>query len=140
MVQPKTLSSGVVIMRRIDAAPHFLLLRAYNYWDFPKGLVETGEDPFEAAKREVLEETSLDRLTFNWGYDYRETPPYRHGKVARYYVAESVAGKVFLQVNPDLGHPEHDEFRWLLYQEARELLADRVKPILDWARTVITLA
>ncbi|MGH8579780.1 MAG: NUDIX domain-containing protein [Gammaproteobacteria bacterium] len=33
------------------------MLRAYNYWDFPKGTVEPAEDPFEAACREVEEET-----------------------------------------------------------------------------------
>ena len=38
-----------------------LLLRVYNYWDCPKGVVEPGEDPLAAARREVREETTHRR-------------------------------------------------------------------------------
>ena len=31
-----------------------------NFWSIPKGMVEKYEDEFDAAKRETLEETSLD--------------------------------------------------------------------------------
>ena len=41
-----------------------LLLRVYNYWDCPKGVVEPGEDPLATARREVREETTLDDLDF----------------------------------------------------------------------------
>ncbi|MEW6521734.1 MAG: bis(5'-nucleosyl)-tetraphosphatase [Thermodesulfobacteriota bacterium] len=131
------LSAGVIIMRRLAGRPHYLLLRVYNYWDFPKGLAEKGEEPLAAALREVEEETGLTSLSFRWGRDFRETPPYAMGKVARYYVAEAEQGEVSLPVNPELGYPEHHEFRWCSYQEAREMVADRVKPILDWAHSLI---
>ena len=39
------LSAGIIVVRHIDAKPNFLLLRAYEYWDFPKGIVEPGEQP-----------------------------------------------------------------------------------------------
>ena len=133
----KTLSAGVIIIRWLDGVPQYLLLRVFNYWDFPKGMVTSGEDPLKAALREVREETGLEKLSFNWGYEYKETPPYRAGKVARYYLAEYRNGRVYLPVSPELGHPEHDEFRWLAYHEARPLLAERVKPILDWANAKI---
>jgi bis(5'-nucleosidyl)-tetraphosphatase len=131
------LSAGVIILRRLADRPHYLLLRVYGYWDFPKGLTEKDEEPLAAALREVEEETTLTNLCFRWGKDFRETPPYAMGKVARYYVAESDRGEVSLPINPELGHPEHDEFRWCTYEEARELVADRVKPILDWAHALI---
>ena len=44
------------------------MLRAYRNWDFPKGVVEPGENPLYAAVREVREETSLDALDFRWGH------------------------------------------------------------------------
>jgi bis(5'-nucleosidyl)-tetraphosphatase len=115
----------------------YLLLRSFQYWDFPKGMVEEEETPLEAALREVQEESNLVNLEFHWGYDYLETPPYRRGKVARYYVAESASGHVELLPNVQTGRPEHDEFRWLDYPAAYRLLSQRVKPILRWAGRTI---
>lgn len=132
-----TFSAGVIVVRRHGGGYRYLLLRAYRYWDFPKGLVEPGEQPRESAIREVAEETTLADLRFSWGEDYRETEPYGANKVARYYVAESPAGDVYLPVSAELGRPEHDEFRWCDYASARKLLAPRVQPILDWAQELI---
>ena len=131
--KPAILSAGVIIVRCFDVGWRYLLLRVYNYWDFPKGEVEAGEDALTAAVREVKEETTLENLNFRWGYEFRETPPYRAGKVARYYLAESRLGDVALPISEELGRPEHDEFRWLGYEDARALLAERVRLILDWA-------
>ena len=49
----------MIVVRMINGKPHVLLLRVFDYWGFPKGEVEPGEQPFEAAIREVKEETSL---------------------------------------------------------------------------------
>jgi len=113
------------------------VLRAFRYWDFPKGLVEAGEDPLAAAMREVAEETTLTGLAFRWGETFHETPPYSGGKVARYYVAESPHGEVALPLSPALGRPEHDEYRWLPFDEARGLLVPRVQAVADWARAIV---
>lgn len=128
-----TLSAGAVIVRDFAQEPRYLLLRAFSYWDFPKGVVEPGEDPLHAAIREVYEETGLQDLDFRWGKGYQETAPYGLGKVARYYLAESRVGEAYLPVNPSLGRPEHEEFRWLGFDEAHALLAPRLKTILNWA-------
>lgn len=136
-MEMKILSSGVVVVHWTGKDWRYLLLRSYRYWDFPKGMVEAGEDPLDAARREVQEETTLTRLNFRWGYDYRETEPYGRGKVARYYVAESPETAVSLPINPALGRPEHHAFRWVAYDAARHLLAPRVVPILEWAYTLI---
>ena len=52
---PRTtrLSAGVVVIRETHEGWLYLLLRAYNHWDFPKGMVEPGEEPLAAAIREV---------------------------------------------------------------------------------------
>jgi bis(5'-nucleosidyl)-tetraphosphatase len=132
------LSAGVVVVRREGDIWKYLLLRAYNYWDFPKGIVEVGEDPFEAACREVEEETGLRELRFRWGRGFSETEPYGQGKVARYYVAETTQPEIVLPVSPELGHPEHHEYRWVSYREARGLLVPRVARILDWVHNIIS--
>lgn len=133
MTKPKILSAGVVIVRREGGVYRFLLLRAYNYWDFPKGIVETGETPLETACREAEEETGITGLDFAWGHKYRETAPYGAGKVARYYLAKTAQERVCLSVNPELGRPEHHEFQWMEAAQARELLVERLQAILDWA-------
>jgi 8-oxo-dGTP pyrophosphatase MutT (NUDIX family) len=130
-------SAGVVVMRRFPAGWRCLVLRAYRNWDFPKGLVEDDEAPQEAARREVWEETSISDLRFNWGDEYKETLPYAGGKVARYYIAESPADTVELPISAELGRPEHDEFRWVSFDEAEDVLPPRLALVLDWARGVI---
>jgi bis(5'-nucleosidyl)-tetraphosphatase len=134
---PPLLSAGVVIVRHEPRGYRYLLLRAFNYWDFPKGIVEPGEEPLTAALREVEEETALTGLAFRWGEVYRETERYGNNKIARYYLAESPRGEVVLPVSAELGRPEHDEFRWLRYDEARPLLVPRVAAVLDWAQELI---
>lgn len=134
----KILSAGVVVLNSDRDRYRYLLLRAYNYWDFPKGVVESGETPLEAAIREVQEETGLVDLHFRWGEVYRETQPYNHGrKIARYYIAEAPTTRISLLVNPLLGRPEHSDYRWVTRAEAWRLLTPRVRAILAWADTVI---
>ncbi len=128
------LSAGVIVVRREDGNWRFLLLRAWGYWDFPKGIVEPGEDPIHAAIREVEEETTIKDLDFKWGYGYMDTGPYNKGrKIARYYLAETRTKDIELPINPEIGRPEHDEWRWVGYEEARDLVAERVIPALEWA-------
>ncbi len=133
------LSAGVVVVRRVHGEWHYLLLCSFQYWDFPKGLVEAGELPLAAAQREVAEESALTNLQFHWGVDYCETPPYgQYRKIARYYLAESSEGMVELLVNPELGLPEHDEFCWVDQVRAETLLAPRVQPVLRWAAALLS--
>ena len=71
----RRLSAGVVVVRETADGPRYLLLRAYRHWDFPKGMVEAGEEPLAAARREVAEETGIATLDFAWGEVFRETAP-----------------------------------------------------------------
>jgi len=134
---PTRLSSGVVVVNVVRPTVHFLLLRAYKNWDFPKGLVEPGEQPIDAALREVREETTLDNLSFDWGLGFLETGPYNKGKISRYYLARSSETAVRLPINPDLGMPEHHEARWLQFDQALQLVTPRLLPVLRWARGII---
>ncbi len=134
-------SAGVAVVNVRDRKLKFLLLRAYRNWDFPKGMVEPGETPIDAALREVREETGLDDVSFDWGLGFFETGPYAKGKIARYYIARSKEVHVVLPVNPELGRPEHHEARWVDYAEALKLVTPRLVPVLEWAYgTVMHLA
>ncbi|MCG6876853.1 MAG: NUDIX domain-containing protein [Betaproteobacteria bacterium] len=133
--RPDERSAGVVVARRAAQGWLVLVLRAYRNWDFPKGLIEPGEAPFDAAVREAREETGIEDLVFRWGEDHRETLPYARNKVARYYLAETQAVQLTLPVNPELGRPEHHEYRWVDFAEARRLLPPRLQSVLSWARS-----
>jgi bis(5'-nucleosidyl)-tetraphosphatase len=130
---PQTrLSAGVAVVRETPAGPLFLLLRAWRYWDFPKGAVEAGETPLQAAIREVQEETGIADLDFVWGDRYCETAPYNRGKVARYYLARTREEKVILAANPVTGIREHIEYRWVTQAAALPLLSPRMLKVMDW--------
>ena len=140
-MSPRTsrLSAGVVVVRQAGEGWRFLLLRAFNHWDFPKGMVEEGEEPLAAALREVREESLIEDLEFAWGEPSTRTGPYSRGKIACYYVARTRTREVTLPVNPEIGRPEHSEFRWVDYDEALNLVSRRVWPVLHWAAQVMNL-
>lgn len=131
-------AAGVVVFRRTERGPYFLVLRAYNNWDFPKGLVEAGEDQLACAKRELKEETGLAGVDFPFGDEFRETLPYSGNKVARYYLGETEEVEIELPVSRELGRPEHHEYRWVSYGEAEDLLPPRLAIVLDWAKRTIS--
>ena len=133
------LSAGVVVVRHTGEGWCFLLLRAFNHWDFPTGMVEEGEEPLAAAVREVEEESLIRDLEFTWGRSCTRTGPYSRGKVACYYVAATRTEAVSLPVNPELGRPEHSEYRWVDFDEALELVSPRVRPVVRWAAQVMNL-
>ena len=133
----RILSAGVVVARRAEDGWRVLLLRVYNYWDCPKGVVEPGEEPLTTARREVLEETGIEDLEFLWGEEFVETPPYSKNKVARYYLAATNSDAIKLSVSPELGAPEHHEFRWVTFDEAEDLLPPRLAIVLEWARETL---
>jgi bis(5'-nucleosidyl)-tetraphosphatase len=129
-------SAGILVLRRVPGDWRLLLLRAFRNWDFPKGRIAVGEDPLAAALREAREETGLTDLAFLWGHIFRETEPYGGGKIARFYMAETRTERIELPVSAELGRPEHHEWRWVSFDEARELLAPRLRFIVDWVESV----
>ena len=61
----RQISAGVLVFRRGESGPEFLLVhpggpfwanKDIAAWSIPKGLIEAGEDPWTAAQREFAEE------------------------------------------------------------------------------------
>jgi 8-oxo-dGTP pyrophosphatase MutT (NUDIX family) len=137
MATVKKRSFGIVpVASERDGSLHFLILRAYKNWDFPKGGANEGEAPLAAGIREMNEETGIQQFDFEWGEKSMDTEIYAGGKVASYFVARVDMQELILPVSAELGRPEHDEYRWVSYAEARDLLSPRLIPILDWAFSV----
>jgi len=117
-------SFGIIPLRRRGDGVWevFLILhKSGHHWSFPKGHKDNpAEDPFEAAKRELFEETGLDianRLPLS---PLHETYEFRHHgtrirKKVEYFAAE-VIGEPILQ--PE----EIRDGRWIPLAEAHMLL------------------
>ena len=131
------LSCGIAISRETESGWETLMLRAFRHWDFPKGLCEEGEEPMQAAIRELHEETGIENPDFDWGDRFIETGPYGRGKTARYYLAKTDQESVIMGPSPETGEPEHQEWRWVSFDEAHDLTSPRVREVVRWARQII---
>ena len=131
-------SAGTIIIDRFKVRePKVLILRAYKNWDFPKGLVGEGESKLQAAVRETLEETGLSLgVDFTMVGGYAPEIVYGSGKnkkTARYYIAGRVSKKdPVLPINPELGKPEHHEWRWASIKNLNEIMPNRLKDVVNF--------
>jgi 8-oxo-dGTP pyrophosphatase MutT (NUDIX family) len=127
----------VVIARRRSGDWRLLVLRAARNWDFPKGLLEEGEDALDTARREATEETGIAELVFDSGESHKETIAFGTGEVARYYLAVTTMEQVTLPIAHELGRPAHDEWRWVTFDEAEDVLPPRLTAVLEWVRSTL---
>ena len=101
--QRETSAGGVVFRRGPDGVVRYLLIRdSYRNWGFPKGHLEPGEPPAEAARREVAEETGLADLALHgpirvidWYFRFRGKTIH---KFCHFFLFESSVGEPAPQV------------------------------------------
>jgi len=115
--------NNAVSILAFDEEGRVLLQREYrlacNKWtvSFPAGLIDDGETPIEAAKRELKEETGLEL------YEINNILPFVHSAMgisddAVTTVIGKARGKIVNSTFPD----EEIEAKWYTKEEARELL------------------
>ena len=133
-------SAGLILIdRKLSDEPTVLCLRAYSNWDFPKGEIESGETKWQTALRELEEETGYkmsDISLMSFGVQAMPWMSCTYGKgknkkTAYYSIVERVNAEKAptLPINPALGKPEHDEWRWVKVSELTDILPDRLKQI-----------
>lgn len=131
-------SAGVIVFHAADRAGgawEYLLLRSRTgrHWSFPKGHVEAGESDWQAALRELREETGLDGVKPVPNVYHQIRYRFRRGerpvdKQVSYFLAASAHASVALS-------GEHSEFDWLPFDQARERLTyDTDRRLLDQAQ------
>jgi 8-oxo-dGTP pyrophosphatase MutT (NUDIX family) len=138
-------SAGGIVYRRTGIEPpRFLLIRdSYDNWGFPKGHLEDGESPAEAARRETGEETGLDRLVLqgpirviDWHFRFRG----RHiHKYCHFFLFESPNGEPCPQLDEGI-----TDCQWRNLDEALELLSyDNARGVLkragEMVRTLVAI-
>lgn len=112
-------AAGGVVVRDADGGRTEVLVVHRPHrgdWSLPKGKLERGETPEEAALREVEEETGLicelgERLPTVRYTDHRGRP-----KVVHYWMMRPVAGEL-------RACAEVDEFRWVDPEDAGSLVS-----------------
>ena len=113
---PREISAGMILFRRTPE-PHYLLLHYESgHWDFPKGHIESGEDPEETAKRELQEETGISEVRLVDGYKRTLHYFFRQKgigifKIVIFFLGETTQSEVTLSA-------EHVGFDWLPYDAA----------------------
>jgi 8-oxo-dGTP pyrophosphatase MutT (NUDIX family) len=122
--------AGGVVYRRVRGTISFLIVRSSDdeVWLFPKGHVESGESPEEAAVREVQEEAGIDAdVVAPLG---RER--YQRGNFdvhVTYFL---------LRFRAAAASTEDREIRWCTYADARRRLSfEELRGVLSKAYEVV---
>lgn len=131
-------AGGIVFRRMSDQGTRFLLIRdSYANWGFPKGHLEDGESPADAAQRETGEETGLELLVLqgpirviDWHFRFRG----RHiHKYCHFFLFESQGGEPCPQVDEGI-----TACQWLSLEEALTTLSyDNARGVLKRAGEMV---
>lgn len=136
-------AGGVVFRVECDGSgrtrPVFLLIRdSYRNWGFPKGHLEEGEGPCDAALREVAEETGLCGLsnegtiaTIDWYFRFRGRLVH---KVCHFFLMRTDAMATC---------PQREEgitaCRWAPFEEAVHLVSyANARAVLERAQAMVS--
>ncbi len=136
----REISAGVIVYRR-DAKTHEPLFLVMHYisghWDFAKGKLEGIETKIQAAIRELEEETGIEQVALQNGFEQSLTYIFRDRKgemvekEVTFFLGETGTEKVVLS-------REHLYAKWLPYKDAsKQLTYGNARQILAQAQRIL---
>ena len=113
-------SAGFILCKKNGERKYLLLLLGSDYWNFPKGKLESGESYLEAALRELEEETGITKIEIVDGFTFRYDYSFNAGslrikKLVKMFLAYYLGGDVVIS-------DEHKRFKWVTFDEAIAIL------------------
>jgi len=130
---PVEKSAGAVVFRKENGKTKYLLIQyCWGHWEFPRGLIEKGENLEETARREIKEEVGIEDIKFipgfkEWIKIFFKLKEKNIMKIATFLLAETDTEKIKLS-------EEHKDYIWLEHKDALEKLTFKnSKEILEKA-------
>ena len=127
----KEKSVGAVIFRKDTGIKYLLLHYRYktDYWDFPKGNIEKGEEEEDTVRREIKEETGIEDIKFVDGFKEKISYFYRRegelvSKEVVYFLIETNISEVKIS-------EEHVGYEWVNFDNAKKRLKENSKKVLE---------
>jgi ADP-ribose pyrophosphatase len=114
--------NGSAVMMAVDSKRNILLVRQYRLpaakylWELPAGKLDAGENPLQAARRELLEETGYRARRWKKLASFYPSPGYVSEKMTIFLAQELAAGEA--QPMED----ERIETRWFRPREIEAMI------------------
>ena len=125
-------ASGIIVFRNKNNYPEILGLvalpkhrkRSKGRYDLPKGRIDEGETPLQAARRECYEESGLEPKIININN------PVINGPLCLWLGEVRPDDDVVLTANPHTGEYEHEGYEWLTIKKMKKNCLNYIRPFI----------
>ncbi len=126
--------AGSAVMMAVDDEKRILLVKQYRLpadkylWELPAGKLDEGENPLQAARRELKEETGYKARKWSRLASFFVSPGYVQEKMTIFLAEDLTAGE------PEPMDDEQIETHWFKRKEVAEMIEDGK---IEDAKTII---
>ena len=125
-------ASGIIVFRNKNNYPEILGLvalpkhrkRSKGKYDVPKGRIDEGETPIQAARRECYEESGLEPKIININN------PVINGPLCLWLGEGGPDDEVMLTANPYTGEYEHEGYEWISIKIMKNQCLNYLRPFI----------